>query len=53
MNARLLTVALALSASLAGCRAIEGIFEAGFWVGAIIVGIVLLLALGASKLLSR
>jgi hypothetical protein len=34
------TLTLALSLFVAGCDAIAGIFRAGFWVGAIIVLIV-------------
>jgi hypothetical protein len=46
-------VALALSSSMAGCRAIEGIFKAGVWVGVVIVALVLMLAFGATRLIRR
>jgi hypothetical protein len=35
------TLLLALSLSVSGCEAIAGIFRAGFWVGAIIVLLVI------------
>lgn len=45
-----LTMASALSAS--GCQVVEGVFKAGFWVGAlVVVGIIALAIFALSKLL--
>ncbi len=41
---------VALLASLSGCRAVEGIFKAGVWVGVIAVLFVAALIVGAAKL---
>jgi hypothetical protein len=42
----------ALSLSLSGCAAIEGIFKAGVWVGVIAVVIVLAVAFGLVRMFS-
>lgn len=42
----------ALTLSLSGCAAIEGIFKAGVWVGVIAVVIVLAVAFGLVRMLS-
>jgi hypothetical protein len=41
----------ALTLSLSGCAAIEGIFKAGVWVGVIAVVIVLAVAFGLVRML--
>jgi hypothetical protein len=43
----------ALALSLSGCAAIEGIFKAGVWVGVIAVVILLAVAFGLVRLLSK
>jgi hypothetical protein len=52
MNQRALLVALALT-TLPGCRVVEGIFKAGFWVGAIVIVMVVALVFGAVRLVGR
>lgn len=47
-KATMLPVLVATSASLSGCAAVKGIFEAGMWTG--IVGIVILVGLIAGAL---
>ncbi len=42
----LLTLLLAVIASAEGCRAVEGIFKAGFWVGIVIAVIVVAVIFG-------
>lgn len=42
---------LLVTASTTGCEAILGIFEAGFWVGIIVVVIVLALIVGLIRML--
>jgi hypothetical protein len=48
----LLTMLLAVLTATAGCRAIEGIFKAGVWVGVVIavlvVGVILAIVKGLS-----
>ena len=51
-NATLAAVVVALGGTT-GCRAIEGIFKAGVWVGVVIVGFLALLAFGAMRLFAR
>lgn len=36
-----------------GCRAIEGIFKAGVWVGVVIVAALLLVGFGVSRMFAR
>ena len=48
---RLALVPVAFSVS--GCAAIEGIFKAGVWVGVIAVAIVLAVAFGLVRLMSK
>jgi hypothetical protein len=36
-----------------GCRAIEGIFKAGVWVGVVIVAALLLVGFGISRVFAR
>ena len=53
---RINTSVLALAALLmgtTGCRAIEGIFKAGVWVGVIIVAFLLLVGFGVSRMFAR
>ena len=45
----LTALALAL-ATLPGCRAIEGIFKAGVWVGVIVIAFLALVAFGITRL---
>jgi hypothetical protein len=42
-----------LAFAVTGCAAIEGIFKAGVWVGVIAVAIVLAVAFGLVRLMSR
>jgi len=49
-----LLLALApLAFSVSGCAVIEGIFKAGVWVGVIAVAMVLAVAFGLVRLMSR
>jgi len=43
----------AATLALSGCAAVEGIFKAGMWVGVIAVAIVLAVAFGLVRLLSK
>jgi hypothetical protein len=42
----LLTLLVATLASAEGCRAVEGIFKAGFWVGIVIAVVVVAVVFG-------
>jgi hypothetical protein len=44
---------VALTASTAGCQAIGDIFKAGIWVGVVVVGIIVALVFGATRLFAR
>lgn len=52
-NAMLAALAAVLVSSVTGCRAVAGIFKAGIWTGVIVVGLLLLLGFGATRLLAR
>ncbi len=48
----LLTLLLGVLATAEGCRAVEGIFKAGFWVGIVIAVIVVAVVFGLVRTLS-
>ena len=52
-NAQLAAIVATLALSMTGCRAIAGIFKAGVWTGVIIIGFLLLLGFGATRLFAR
>lgn len=52
-NVQLAAIVATLAMSMTGCRAISGIFKAGVWTGVIIIGFLLLLGFGATRLFAR
>jgi len=52
LNISMLAIATALMGTT-GCRAIEGIFKAGVWVGVLAVAFLAMIVFGVSRLFAR
>jgi hypothetical protein len=52
-NVPLAAIVATLAMSMTGCRAVAGIFKAGVWTGVIVIGFLLLLGFGATRLFAR